>query len=643
MKKGTDPTDGREVSPALFVPQLTPPANPQDQAPVSSPAPAAEHGENLWESQNLLQSVFDTSTNMLWVVKSVRNEKAEIMDFECILTNSRSRDFFNQELAGKRILQVFPHMGDVGIFEMYKKVVETGKPLDKEVFYYYDGLNNWFRLSATKLNDGFLLSMKDITKRKLTELEVQRHADLLKTIVDTAFGGMALLKAMRDEQNQIIDFKYEFANPVKAAHLAMPLDELIGSSLQTLFPAVKQSGMWERLVQVMETGETIRNLEEWHRGGKTIFIDQQYVKVQDGVLAWDKDVTPVKKAEQAARDIAEQFRSLVENTPDAITRWNRDLALTYANPVFAERTGRSLEAMMGHNPLETGLLPEIARPLMEKLSLVFASGQAQEHFSPFPLPPGTGYYYSRLVPEFGPDGLVKSVLAIARDLTEFKLLEEESLQLKLNQQKELLLAILDTQENERKRIAEGLHNGLGQLLYAAKLNLDHVRTIDAADVPARQKVNQLLVEAIDQTRRISHELMPITLGDLGLEAAIRDICFKFNHHSLEFKCWVFNLGRTLEKYLQLAIYRIAQELANNIVKHAGATQASLTLREEADFIIIQGEDNGKGFNPEQVKSDGLGLKTIRDRVQLLNGTMEIDSSQNQGTLISIYLPLSIAG
>jgi signal transduction histidine kinase len=235
------------------------------------------------------------------------------------------------------------------------------------------------------------------------------------------------------------------------------------------------------------------------------------------------------------------------------------------------------------------------------------------------------------------------VLAIDRDLTDFKLLEEESLKLKLNQQKELLLAILEAQENERKRIAEGLHNGLGQLLYAAKLNLDHVKAHDPGDLPARQKVDQLLVEAIDQTRRISHELMPITLGDLGLEAAIRDICSKFHHQSLDFKCWVFNLSYPLEKYLQLAIYRIAQELANNIVKHAGATQASLTLREEADFIIIQGEDNGKGFDPRQVKSDGLGLKTIRDRVQLLNGTMEIDSSPDQGTLISIYLPLSIAG
>lgn len=469
------------------------------------------------------------------------------------------------------------------------------------------------------------------------------HAGLLKTIIDTAFGGVALLNALRDEKGQIVDFRYEFANPVKAAHLALPLEDLIGKTLQTLFPAVKQSGMWERLLQVMESGETFRHLEEWHRAGKTILIDQQYVKVNDGVLAWDKDVTQVVRAEQEAREKAEQFRSLVENTPDAITRWNQALQLIYANPVFAERTGRSLELQMGKTALEAGQPAPIAGPWMDKLRLVFRTGEAQEHLNRYPRQTGTSYYYSRLVPEFAPDGSVQSVLAIDRDITEIKLLEEESLQLKLRQQKELLLAILEAQENERKRIAEGLHNGLGQLLYAAKLNLDQVYAEQDPERPSQgvEKVNTLLVEAINQTRRISHELMPITLEDLGLEAAIRDICGKCSSPGLEFQCWVFNIRQSLEKHLQLAIYRIAQELANNIVKHAGATRASLILREEVDFIILQGEDNGIGFNPRQLDPQGLGLKSTRDRVKLLNGTMEIDSSPGKGTLISIYLPLSM--
>jgi PAS domain S-box-containing protein len=650
MKKEKAVAGTRKLSPALLVPKASQPivqirktllvAGPE----LSRLSELKKVEEKLRESKDLLQSVFDTSSNFILVLKSIRNAHQEIEDFEYILTNASARGFFKQELAGMRALQRFPHLADTGIFALFIRVVETGLPQDTEVFYNYDGLNHWFRLSATRLHDGIMVSMEDITQRKLSELELQKQAGLLKSIIDSAFGGMALLEAIRDEAGQIIDFRYEFANPVKAAHLALPLAELLGTTLQSLFPAVKQSGMWERLVQVVETGETIRNLEEWHLGGKTRLIDQQYVKVGDAVLAWDKDVTPVKKAEQAAREKAEQFRSLVENTPDVITRWDRTLQLIYANPVFELKTGMSPAATMGKTALEAGMPVEVAGPWMEKLRLVFQTGVAQEHFYRYPQPGRTGYYYSRLVPEFGPGGRVQSVLSIARDITDIKLLEEESLRLKLNQQKELLLAILEAQENERKRIAEGLHNGLGQLLYATKLNLDQIRPANTAGLgEIHARVNRLLVEAIDQTRRISHELIPSTLEDLGLEAAIRDICCKFSHAGMDFQCWVFNMSHPQEKHLQLAIYRIAQELANNIAKHAGATQASITLREEEDFIILQGEDNGKGFNPGQVESNGLGLKSIRDRVKLLNGSMEVDSGPDRGTLISIYLPLSLMG
>jgi PAS domain S-box-containing protein len=643
---------GRESTSADALPAATQPATflrmagKETSLGLRQVAELKKVEEKLRESKDLLQSVFDTSTNILSVCKSVRNDGQEIVDFAFILTNTACRAFFGQELAGKNALQVFPNLRTAGIFDMYKKVVETGIPLDTEVFYNYDGLNNWFRLAATRLPDGIMLSMKDITQRKLSELEARRQAGLLKTITDTAFGGMALLEAIRDEAGQITDFRYAFANPVKAAFLGLPLSELIGNTLQTLFPAVKQSGMWERLLQVMESGQTTRNLEEWHRAGNTIMIDQQYVKVEDGVLAWDKDVTLEKKAEQAVHEKAEQFRTLVEHTPDAISRWNQSLQLTYANPVYAERTGRPLASLMGKTALEGGLPEAQAGPWMDKLHLVFRTGVPQEHFNLHPLPAGTRYYYSRLVPELAADGRVQSVLAIARDITDIKLLEEESLRLKLNQQKELLLAILEAQENERKRIAEGLHNGLGQILYAAKLHLDQFRSALPAASPGQgegwKKVDQLLVEAIDQTRRISHELIPTTLEDLGLEAAIRDICCKFTNQNLDFQCWVFNMVRPLEKHLQLAIYRIAQELANNIIKHAGATEASIILREEKDFIILQGEDNGQGFDPCQEQPAGLGLKSIRDRVKLLNGTMEIDAGPGKGTLISIYLPRSLA-
>jgi PAS domain S-box-containing protein len=213
------------------------------------------------------------------------------------------------------------------------------------------------------------------------------------------------------------------------------------------------------------------------------------------------------------------------------------------------------------------------------------------------------------------------------------------------QEEALMVAVQEAQETERKRISEGLHNGVAQLLYAAKLKLDQISWDKEPNRLAdfKKQVDHFLLEAISETRRISHELMPGILGDVGLEAAIEDIGRKLSNANLNLQCQVYRLDHPVEKHLQLAIYRIIQELANNIVKHAGASKASIQIRQKKDSLVLLAEDNGVGFGLKPDHPPGIGLKAIRDRVNLLQGTMEIDSQPNKGTLISIYLPLTLGG
>ncbi len=241
-----------------------------------------------------------------------------------------------------------------------------------------------------------------------------------------------------------------------------------------------------------------------------------------------------------------------------------------------------------------------------------------------------------------PDGFGKTakVLGLDLNITDVKRLEEENLELKLKQQKDLLLAILDTQENETNRIAESLHNGLGQLLYATKLNLIQLETPHLQDKlsNALHKANTLLDEAIDQTRKLSHELMPATLEQFGLRAALQDICTMLSNPTLDIKCLVSPKRLPIHKHLKLAIYRITQELANNIVKHARATKASIKLCIQHGTLMLNVSDNGIGF--EHPKTKGIGLKTIHDRVVLLGGTTNIESASGKGTVINICIPLN---
>ena len=229
--------------------------------------------------------------------------------------------------------------------------------------------------------------------------------------------------------------------------------------------------------------------------------------------------------------------------------------------------------------------------------------------------------------------------AVWRDITERKRVQ----QAERDQQQALAEAVLAAEESEKRRIAESLHNGLAQQLYATKLSLGQLQEQQCRNDPhtfnqLHAKTSKLLAAAIVQTRTLSHELIPRTLQDFGLEAAIQDICTNYSIAPLRMRCSVEPLPTGLPPHLLLAIYRMAQELANNIVKHAQATQAALCLSVEDDTVVLSAEDNGIGFDAALAsQSKGLGWQTLQDRVHLLQGTLQLQ--RQHGTHVTIRLPL----
>ncbi len=234
-------------------------------------------------------------------------------------------------------------------------------------------------------------------------------------------------------------------------------------------------------------------------------------------------------------------------------------------------------------------------------------------------------------------------ISVVQDISDLKQLEQQNLQMRLEQQRTNLLAILDAQEEERRRISEGLHNGVGQILYAAKIHLNNYskQGTKTQSEAALKQVDQILDQAIVETRALSHELAPAILEQFGLKVAMHEICTSLSSKSMKMKCRLRNVPHNIEKHLQVVIYRIAQELANNIVKHAQASEASLSLSRQEDTLVLLAEDDGKGFDPKRLPSKGIGLQTIKDRVKLLNGIIAINSYPGSGTLIEISLPLSV--
>jgi len=206
-------------------------------------------------------------------------------------------------------------------------------------------------------------------------------------------------------------------------------------------------------------------------------------------------------------------------------------------------------------------------------------------------------------------------------------------------------SLLKGQEEERSRLAKDLHDGLGGLLSGVKFSLSNMKDnliITPDSMAVFERSLDMLDTSIKELRRVAHNMMPEMLTKFGLDEALKEYCITVNSTKLlEVKYQSLGMETRLDKSIEIIIYRIVQELLNNILKHALSTEAFVQLIRENDRLNIVVEDNGKGFDTALLEnSKGAGWINIRSRVEYLKGQLDIHSESGKGTLINIECPLS---
>lgn len=205
----------------------------------------------------------------------------------------------------------------------------------------------------------------------------------------------------------------------------------------------------------------------------------------------------------------------------------------------------------------------------------------------------------------------------------------------------LLNALVSGEEKERTRVARELHDGLGGILAAAQM---HLSTLEPNSVNDGEKLNQsarLISSAAEETRRIAHNMLPEILLRLGLNEALKEYSRTITESKLlQVEYESIEMDIRLPSSSELAIYRVVQELVNNIIKHSGATHALIQLQRHNDILAITIEDNGRGFDEKSSSKDGLGLANIKSRLNSLNGSVNIKSDNERGTSVYIEIKLS---
>lgn len=224
----------------------------------------------------------------------------------------------------------------------------------------------------------------------------------------------------------------------------------------------------------------------------------------------------------------------------------------------------------------------------------------------------------------------------------FKLKKEQQLQAEVMRQQELATkALMEAEENERKRIATELHDGVGQMMSAARMNLSAFENDwlqQDAEARARfDRIISLVDESCKEVRSVSHNMMPNALLKKGLAAAVREFVDKIDNRILKVTLHAEGLNERLDANTETMVYRVIQECINNVIKHSGANQLDISLIHDAEGLSITIEDNGRGFDASQ-QNEGIGLKNIRSRVAYLKGEVEWDSKPGQGTVVTIFVP-----
>jgi len=212
-------------------------------------------------------------------------------------------------------------------------------------------------------------------------------------------------------------------------------------------------------------------------------------------------------------------------------------------------------------------------------------------------------------------------------------------------QRELLTkAVIDAEEAERKRIASDLHDGIGQLFSAVKMNLngllDRVEITKDDDKFLAEKTMALVDESCKEVRVISHEMMPNFLLKSGIASDIRSFIEKIDENTLKINFETKGFKEQLEFNEEVILYRVIQELINNVIKHAQANELNLVLEKNNKQVLVKVADNGKGFNYEAaIAKGGLGLKNMLVRIEYLKGKIEFLANKPSGTLVQINIPL----
>jgi PAS domain S-box-containing protein len=477
----------------------------------------------------------------------------------------------------------------------------------------------------------------DITSERQLSREVKEG----KALISAFFEQTPTLAWVLDEEANLY-----FASQAFYRHFNLTEQESIGKKVTDIVPLAVTRPLYEKHIEVFETGLPVQTTEKikWADGTHSIshvnLFPIQSVSGKKLVGGQAVNLPDKSRLEKELKDAHERMLNLSRATSDAIWEWDMKTGQIFRNETLMEMIGYQLDNSKGLSWWLRRIHPEDRNRLADKIKEATDNmHQSWQDEYRFKCADGTYKHVEDKGFVVYENGLPIKMIGCLQDISELKELENELADVRLQRQKEISETVIRVQEKERTRIGHELHDNVNQILSTVKLFFDRINTSGQEQKQLKNKSIEYLQMAIDEIRKLSKELVTPQLKKETLAASINAIiadiqmagALKINfEHSIN--------DELLSPGKKITLFRIVQEQLKNIIKHSEATTTQIFLQANEEYIKLEIIDNGKGFDPHQTRQ-GIGLANIHERTQFYNGTATIEAADGKGCILTVTIPV----
>jgi PAS domain S-box-containing protein len=599
--------------------------------------------EYILESEKRFKRVTDSLPVMVWV-----SDQNDLVTY----TNDKTKEFFGfalEEMKGQNdfIPLVHPDYRKLAIDEWGQKL-KRREPIDgvfqikgQDGQYHYIHEIAVPRFLESGQFVGYIGAYFDLTKEYQYQKELEADKQQFELIAQNS-----------SDVTVITDWKG------KISYISPGINRLLGYTLEEIKGAVLFDYFCDECWKMLKPQLTKKRLQggEIHnfsfrltRKNKDLLWVETAVRAiesptdkNQNLLFHIRDVHEQKMASQALEASEEKYRTLFENMDLGVMEVDVEDRILYVNRAMEKVTGYSFEEMKGKIAGELFLVNEKDKKTLSDQDQIRKKGK--ESVYEINLVRKSGQEVTLVIsgaPVLDANGRIRGSVGIHWDVTKIRQIEKQLVEEQINQEKYILEAKLQAEEDQRSQIGRDLHDGVGQMLAYMSLFLNMIKAkavYDPADIVQLEKT---VKQTLEQVRTLSRTLAPPAIRDLGLRDSVVELVNSYGILTKPvFKLKVYpqrdDASITLEK--KIVVFRVLQELLNNTFKYANADTISIHLYFKNGYFHMDYADDGKGFDLTKIQK-GVGLDSMRSRIGFYKGKIEIRSAAEKGTKTFIQLPI----